>query len=460
MSSNENNTQGARRDEQRTRFLSRENIVKMLKTTIVLSALFLSIWAVVLNHSVESLEQTAEEESAILVETEGREADVYCPEGGADIFLGTDFDGDGKLSASEITTSTKVCHGQQGLSGPQGQTGVDGENGFDGNSSVVNLTAISPGIPCQFGGIQIQSGIDLDHNQFLDEDEVQTTAYVCDGLLGEEGPEGQQGTDGAQGYSALIDRLPAPSSICPQGVIMRFGVDDGTDMATAGDGILHDDEVRESLQICSEQLYEGLTGDIFTNSGDSMSSVCDESEWSEVSSIFIFSASDGTNGCELWILDEENIPSMLMDIHSAGDSIPGRELGIHEIDTERGPRFFFDADDGVNGRELWVSDGTAIGTMMLGDMESGDAIDYTSEATGWMNGIVFTTHGQQGHRMWWSNGSVTTSIWQAPWFSSSVSSDLINQSTAISSLGQGLLQGDESGLWFAAKHAQTGLEMM
>ena len=199
MSSNENNTQGARRDEQRTRFLSRENIVKMLKTTIVLSALFLSIWAVVLNHSVEALESPAEEESAILVETEGREADVYCPEGGADIFLGTDFDGDGKLSASEITTSTKVCHGQQGLSGPQGQTGMDGENGFNGNSSLVNLTAISPGIPCPFGGIQIQSGIDLDHNQFLDEEEIQTTAHVCDGQLGEEGPEGQQGTDGAQG---------------------------------------------------------------------------------------------------------------------------------------------------------------------------------------------------------------------------------------------------------------------
>ena len=460
MSSNENNTQGARRDEQRTRFLSRENIVKMLKTTIVLSALFLSIWAVVLNHSVEALEPAAEEESAILVETEGREADVYCPEGGADIFLGTDFDGDGKLSASEITTSTKVCHGQQGLSGPQGQTGMDGENGFNGNSSLVNLTAISPGIPCQFGGIQIQSGIDLDHNQFLDEEEIQTTAHVCDGQLGEEGPEGQQGTDGAQGYSALIDRRAAPSSICPQGVIMRFGVDDGTDMATAGDGILHDDEVRESLQICSEQLYEGLTGDIFTNSGDSMSSVCDESEWSKSKSIFIFSATDGTNGCELWILDEENTPSMLMDIHSAGDSIPGRELGIHEVDTERGSRFFFDADDGVNGRELWVSDGTPLGTMMLGDMESGDAIDYTSEATAWMNGIVFTTHGQQGHRMWWSNGSVTTSIWQAPWFSSSASSDLMNQSTAISSLGQGLLQGDESGLWFAAKDTQAGLEMM
>jgi ELWxxDGT repeat protein len=457
MSSTENNTQGARRDEQRRRFLSRENIIKMFKTTIVLSALFLSIWAVVLNHSVESLEPNSDEESAILVETEGREADVYCPEGGADIFLGTDFDGNGKLSTNEITTSTKVCHGQQGLSGPQGQSGSDGENGFNGNSSLVNLTALSPGIPCQFGGIQIQSGHDNNSNQYLDESEIQTTAHVCDGQLGGEGPEGQQGTDGAQGYSALIEQESAPTSICPQGIIMKFGVDDGIDMAIANDGILHDDEVRESLQICSEQLYEGLVFDSNVGVTNGFSGDCSNLQTAE---IVLFSSNDGTNGCELWILDEENSPSLLVDIHSTGDSIPGRELGIHVVDTARGPRFFFDADDGINGRELWVSDGTAIGTNMLGDMESGDAIDWTSELTTWMDGVVFTTQGQQGHRMWWSNGSVTTSIWQAPWFSSSASSDLMNQSTAISSLGQDLLLGDESGLWFAAKDAQTGLEMM
>ena len=126
MSSTENNNPRARRDEQRTRFLSRENIVKMLKTTVVLSALLLSIWAVALNKSIELDQAITEEDSTILVETEGREADVYCPEGGADIFLGTDFDGNGRLSANEITSSTKVCHGQQGLSGTQGQSGSNG----------------------------------------------------------------------------------------------------------------------------------------------------------------------------------------------------------------------------------------------------------------------------------------------------------------------------------------------
>jgi hypothetical protein len=97
---------------------------------------------------------------------------------------------------------------------------------------------------------------------------------------------------------------------------------------------------------------------------------------------------------------------------------------------------------------------------MLGDMETGDAIDWNAEITAWQQGVVFTTNGQQGHRMWWSNGSVTTSIWQAPWFSGSASSELLNQSSALTSLGQGVLVGDESGLWFVAKESQIGLEMM
>ena len=463
MSSTENNTHGARRDGERSRFLSRENIVTMIKTTVVLSALFLSIWAVVLNHSYEQDDSTTDNQPTILVETEGREADVYCPEGGADIFLGTDFDGNGQLSIDEITTSTKVCHGQQGLSGPQGQRGVDGNDGTNGNASLVNLTAISPGGECSLGGILIESGMDGNQNLRLDEDEIESTAHVCDGQLGGEGPEGQQGQqglNGTQGHSALIEQHAAPSSICPKGIVMQFGIDDGTDRGIANDGLLHDDEVRDSLRICSEQLYEGLTGDIFANTGDSMSSVCDKSSWSHLSSKYIFSATDGTNGCELWVLNDENIPSLLSDIHPSSDSIPGRELGIHAFDTQSGPRFFFDADDGVHGREMWVSDGTPVGTTMLGDMETGDAIDWSIELTSWMDGAVFTTRGQHDHRMWWTNGSVTTSIWQAPWFSSTASSALINKSVELSSLGHGLLQGDDFGLWFAAKDATYGLEMM
>ena len=457
MSSSENNNQTARGERQQTRFLSLENAKRILKTTVVLSALLLSIWAVVLNHALEPLSDEVNEDSVILVETEGREADVYCPEGGADIFLGTDFDGNGKLSTDEITSSTKVCHGQQGLSGPQGQQGYDGVNGDHGNGSLVNLTALSPGIPCSFGGIQVQSGIDINRNQFLDSTEVETTAHICDGELGEDGTDGEDGNNGSQGYSALIDQQPAPTALCSNGVVMRFGVDDGIDRGIAGDGILHDDEVRESLRICSEQLYQGIVGDMNPGVTNGYSSTCNQISFENT---VLVSGNDGINGCELWILDVDNTPILLKDIHPSGDSIPGKILGLQSMETERGLRFVFDADDGIHGRELWVSDGTASGTLMVGDIETGDGIDYTSEITEWMNGVVFTTNGQQGQRMWWTNGSVTTSIWQAPWLSSSASSDLMNQSASLSSLGQDMLLGDEDRLWFAAKEANIGLEVM
>ena len=457
MSSSENNNQTARGDRQQTRFLSLENAKRIFKTTVVLSALLLSIWAVVLNHALEPLSDEENEDGVILVETEGREADVYCPEGGADIFLGTDFDGNGKLSTDEITSSTKVCHGQQGLSGPQGQQGYDGINGEHGDESLVNLTALSPGNPCSFGGIQVQSGIDTNRNQFLDSTEVETTAHICDGQLGEDGTDGESGNNGSQGYSALIDQQPAPTALCSKGVIMRFGVDDGIDGGSAGDGILHDDEVRESLRICSEQLYQGIVGDMNPGVTNGYSSTCNQISFENT--VFV-SANNGINGCELWMLDVDNTPILLKDIHPSGDSIPGKILGIQSMETERGLRFVFDADDGVHGRELWVSDGTSSGTLMVGDIETGDGIDYTSEITEWMNGVVFTTNGQQGQRMWWTNGSVTTSIWQAPWLSSSASSDLMNQSASLSSFGQNMLLSDDSRLWFAAKEANIGLEAM
>lgn len=457
MSSSENNNQTARGDRQQNRFLSLENAKRILKTTVVLSALLLSIWAVVLNQALEPLSNEDTEEKAILVETEGRESDVYCPEGGADIFLGTDFDGNGKLSADEITSSTKVCHGQQGLSGPQGQQGYDGSNGEHGNGSLVNLTAISPGIPCSFGGIQVQSGIDINRNQYLDSEEVQTTAHICDGQLGDDGPIGEQGNNGSQGYSALIDQQPAPTALCSKGVVMRFGVDDGIDRGIAGDGLLHEDEVRESLRICSEQLYQGIVGDLNLGVTNGHSSTCSQISFSNK---VLTSGNNGINGCELWMLDVDNTPLLLKDIHSSGDSIPGKILGIQSMETERGLLFVFDADDGIHGRELWVTDGTSSGTLMVGDIETGDGIDYSSEITEWMNGVVFTTNGQQGQRMWWTNGSVTTSIWQAPWLTSSASSDLMNQSVSLSSLGQNMLLGDENRLWFAAKESNIGLEVM
>lgn len=84
-----------------------------------------------------------------------------------------------------------------------------------------------------------------------------------------------------------------------------------------------------------------------------------------------FAAEDGINGRELWRSDGTAAGTfMLKDVNpSSQDSIEYhaqlRSLFVW------GSTLFFAADDGVNGRELWKSDGSSAGTVLLNDFISG-----------------------------------------------------------------------------------------
>lgn len=69
-----------------------------------------------------------------------------------------------------------------------------------------------------------------------------------------------------------------------------------------------------------------------------------------------FSATDGTNGYELWVSDgTEDGTKMIADINSS----PGGH-GYPCNMTVLGNRLVFQATDGTNGTELWVSDGVPV----------------------------------------------------------------------------------------------------
>ena len=81
---------------------------------------------------------------------------------------------------------------------------------------------------------------------------------------------------------------------------------------------------------------------------------------------FFFSANDGIHGPELWVTDgTANGTMMVKDINvsTSGWSIAE---GFTNFDSE----LYFVADDGNHGHELWVTDGTADGTFMVDDINS------------------------------------------------------------------------------------------
>ena len=64
------------------------------------------------------------------------------------------------------------------------------------------------------------------------------------------------------------------------------------------------------------------------------------------------------------------------------DLIPGIGGSWPEQLTDVNGTLFFAADDGTNGRELWKSDGTMTGTMMIADINptGGSSPQYLTEA--------------------------------------------------------------------------------
>jgi ELWxxDGT repeat protein len=87
---------------------------------------------------------------------------------------------------------------------------------------------------------------------------------------------------------------------------------------------------------------------------------------------------------------------MVKDINPSGDSYPW-------FFTAVGDTLYFGADDGSNGLELWMSDGTAAGTVMVKDINpSGDGNPLYMTAVG---GTVYFSadDGSNGQELWGMN---------------------------------------------------------
>ena len=94
-----------------------------------------------------------------------------------------------------------------------------------------------------------------------------------------------------------------------------------------------------------------------------------------------FTAFDDENGRELWVTDGTPEGTLLVaDINTANNNsnISARDSRIYSPRylTEFNNKLYFSADNGENGRELWVTDGTTEGTLLVADIQPSAVYDF------------------------------------------------------------------------------------
>jgi ELWxxDGT repeat protein len=114
-------------------------------------------------------------------------------------------------------------------------------------------------------------------------------------------------------------------------------------------------------------------------------------------------------GRELWKTDGSPSGTVIVK-----DIYPGSNTGPYYNQGEKmaviNNNLFFVANDGISGDELWKTDGTAVNTLMIKDIRSGSASSIDSYYKSFFaiinSSIYFSAHnGTLGYELWKSDGT-------------------------------------------------------
>jgi ELWxxDGT repeat protein len=159
-----------------------------------------------------------------------------------------------------------------------------------------------------------------------------------------------------------------------------------------------------------EQLEQRqlLTGDIhpLVNIHPSGSAFSEQffvrSQLTELNGAFLFPADDSVNGRQLWRSDgTASGTAMVKQIWSGGDPFVLMPKNNQDVDGA----IYFSATDGA-GHELWRSDGTEAGTFRLKDIHVGPGSSYPAQITRVNSTVFFNANdGSTGWELWKTDGT-------------------------------------------------------
>ncbi len=121
---------------------------------------------------------------------------------------------------------------------------------------------------------------------------------------------------------------------------------------------------------------------------------------------FLFQADDGVHGFEPWTSDGTAAgTALLLDVDSGSDSSYAHGF------TRLGSKVLFAADDGTTGTELWSTDGTAAGTAMVKDINPGLGNGNAHLLTPFGGQLLFAAYdGVTGQELWKTDGTAAGTV--------------------------------------------------
>ncbi|NJK58493.1 MAG: hypothetical protein HC939_22185, partial [Pleurocapsa sp. SU_5_0] len=173
-----------------------------------------------------------------------------------------------------------------------------------------------------------------------------------------------------------------------------------------------------------------------------------------------FTANDGENGNELFVSDgTAEGTQLLVDLYLGGNQYGSYSSYPSDL-VEFNDKLYFSADDGENGRELFVSDGTAEGTQLLVDLAPGESNDGFSNSSAPTNLVEFNDKlyftaddGENGNELFVTDGTT-----EGTQLVADINPGIDNYSYPNDSFASSLtVVGDE--LFFAADNGETGTEL-